>query len=270
MPPTTPLTTPLTADLETRQDQAKPDRSRRLAPRLWRELLLIAVFYVLYTVIRDLRGTRPVSIAQAYQHAAWIIRLERAVGLFHEARLQHLFLHDHFVVEVLDVWYGSTHFVVTAAVLALLFFRYSDRYRIARNALAGATILALAGFEFFPLMPPRLLPAGYGFVDTLRDVGGLWAFNSGPMPDLSNQFAAMPSLHFAWALWCAVALIPVMRRWWAKVLVACYPAITLLCVIVTGNHYVMDVAAGALTVAVGYGVSSLASRLMHGRTPEGP
>ena len=274
-------TTPLTAGSATRQDRARPDAvtgGTGRAPRLRRELLLIAVFYILYTAIRDLRGTRPVSVALAYHHAEWIIRLERAVGVFHEAWLQHLFLHHHFVVEVLDVWYGSTHFVVTAAVLAVLFFRYPARYRIGRNALAGATVLALLGFAFYPLMPPRLLPPGFGFVDTLEDVGGLWAFNSGPMPDLSNQFAAMPSLHFAWALWCAVILIPVLRPWWAKVLVAGYPAITLLCVIVTGNHYVMDVVGGALTVVVGYGAAALVeslrrdrtSRLLPGRTLGGP
>jgi hypothetical protein len=273
--------TPLTADPAAPQGQTRHDAAsaeKGPAPRLRRELLLIAVFYVLYTAIRDLRGTRPVSVALAYHHAEWIIRLERAVGVFHEAQLEHFFLHDHFVVEVLDVWYGSTHFVVTAVVLAILFFRHPARYRIGRNALAVATILALVGFAFFPLMPPRLLPPSFGFVDTLRDVGGLWAFNSGPMPDLSNQFAAMPSLHFAWALWCGVVLIPVLRRWWAKVLVACYPAITLLCVIATGNHYVMDVVAGVLTVAVGYGVSVVVdslrraqtSRLLARRTPGGP
>ncbi|MDQ6839565.1 MAG: phosphatase PAP2 family protein [Actinomycetota bacterium] len=277
--------TALTADPTPRRDQAKAVRRRRprerpagpptvrhtnpdglaTAPRWWRELTVIAAFYIVYTAIRDVRGTRPVSVAVAYHHAQWIIGLERALGVFHEAPIQHIALHEHFVVEVLDVWYGSTHFVVTAAVLVLLFFHYPARYRIWRNALAGATTLALAGFAFFPLMPPRLLPPGYGFVDTLQVIGGFWAFNSGPMPDLSNQFAAMPSLHVAWALWCGAALIPVMRRWWSKTAVACYAMITLVGVIVTGNHYIVDAVVGALIVAVGYKASSLAVTLTRRR-----
>lgn len=272
-----PATSRLTVDPSTRQTREKAvaekrhhDRPRwwprfrrgdveggRPALRFWRELLIVAAFYVVYTAIRDIRGTTPVSASVAFHHARWIIASERAVGVYREAAIQHAFLHAHFVVAVLDVWYGSTHFVVTGAVLVLLFFRFPGRYRIGRNALAGTTILALVGFAFFPLMPPRLLPPGYGFVDTLQTVGGLWAFNSGPMPDLSNQFAAMPSLHLAWALWCAVALMPVLRRWWSKVLLTCYPAITLICVVVTGNHYLLDVVVGAAIVAVAFAVATL-------------
>jgi membrane-associated phospholipid phosphatase len=232
--------------------------------RWWREIVVIAAFYAVYTAIRDIRGTAPVSAAVAFHHAQWIIAWERNIGLYREAAIQHLFLHARVVVSVLDVWYGSTHFVVTGAVLILLFFRYPGRYRAARNALAAVTILALAGFAFFPLMPPRMLPPGYGFVDTLQAVGGLWAFDSGPMPDLSNQFAAMPSLHFAWALWCAVALVPMLRRWWSKVLVACYPAITLVCVVATGNHYLLDAVVGAVIVAIGFAAASLVDATQRG------
>jgi membrane-associated phospholipid phosphatase len=129
---------------------------------------------------------------------------------------------------------------------------YPHRYRRWRNTLAAATAMALIGFAWFPLMPPRLLPARYGFTDTLRVVGGLWNFDSGPMNHLSDQYAAMPSLHFAWALWCGLALFVLLKRWWLKALALCYPAVTLLCVIVTANHYFTDTAAGALIVALGY------------------
>lgn len=231
------------------------------------EVIGIAVFYGLYTAIRDLRGTRPVSATQAFANARRVISLERAVGLFHEAQVQHFVLHSRVVVEWLDVWYGSTHFIVTAAVLVVLFFRYAARYRRWRNALAAATTLALAGFAFFPLMPPRLLPARYGFTDTLQTVGGLWDFNSGPMPHLTDQFAAMPSLHFAWALWCGLALFAVSRRWWTRLFAVCYPTVTLVCVIVTANHYFTDTAAGALIVAIGYGAARAVETLRHRRAP---
>jgi membrane-associated phospholipid phosphatase len=95
-------------------------------------------------------------------------------------------------------------------------------------------------------------------VDTLRVVGGLWNFNSGPMNDLSNQYAAMPSLHFAWALWCGLALAAMLRTRRARFLAYGYPAVTLVCVIVTANHLFSDVAAGAVITVIGYaGASTL-------------
>ena len=127
-----------------------------------------------------------------------------------------------------------------------------ERYRLWRNTLALATGLALIGFSFFPVLPPRLLPAGYHFVDTLRVVGGLWNFSSGPVNDVSNQYAAMPSLHTAWSAWCALAVMPLIRPLWGKVLVVLYPLATIFCIIVTANHYFADVVAGLLLLGVSY------------------
>ncbi len=223
----------------------------------WRkEVALIAAFYVVYTAIRDLRGTRPVSASLAFANARKVISLERTLGVFREAQIQHWVLHDRLVVEALDVWYATTHFVVTAAVLIGLFFRHPSAYRPWRNILAFSTAVALVGFAVFPLMPPRLLPSAYGFTDTLKTVGGLWDFDSGPMPHISDQFAAMPSLHFAWALWSGLALFAVARRRWAKIAALAYPAVTLVCVIVTANHYFTDTVAGAGIVAAGYAASA--------------
>jgi hypothetical protein len=242
----------------------------RRRPAWWREVALIAAFYAVYTTVRDLRGTRPVSAGQAFANAKRVIGLERSLGLFHEAQIQHAFLADKVLVRVLDDWYGSTHFVVTAAVLFVLFFAPPARYRRWRNTLAVATAAALIGFALFPLMPPRLLPAQFGFTDTLRVVGGLWNFDSGPMAHLSDQYAAMPSLHFGWALWCGLALFSLSRRRWAKALALAYPAVTLVCVIVTANHYVTDTAAGAAVVGVGYLVARAAETIRSGPTAAAP
>ena len=234
---------------------SRPSVERLVRPRRqrwWREILLIAGFYAVYSAIRDLHGSRPVSVDQAFHNARRVIGFERWLGVFHEAPIQHALLHDRGLIRLLDDWYGSTHFVVTAAVLAILFFAYKERYRLWRNTLAVATALALIGFAFFPLMPPRLLPSSYGFTDTLRVVGGLWNFNSGPMDHLSDQYAAMPSLHFAWALWCGLALFRVAKQGWLRAAGLCYPAVTLICVIATANHYFTDTAAGAAIVGVGY------------------
>ena len=140
--------------------------------------------------------------------------------------------------------------VVTIGVLVVLFFWFPTRYRGWRNTLALTTGLALVGFYFFPLMPPRLLPAGYHFVDTLRVVGGLWNFESGPVTDVSNQYAAMPSLHTAWSAWCACALASVIRPMWGRILVFLYPVFTVFAIVVTANHFFADAIAGLLLLAV--------------------
>jgi hypothetical protein len=129
-----------------------------------------------------------------------------------------------------------------------------------RNALAMTTAVALIGFAFYPLMPPRLLPASYGFVDTLKVFGSLWSFDSGTMHKISNQYAAMPSLHFAWATWSTVVLAPMVKRNWAKALVFAYPAATLFAIVVTANHYFLDAVAGAAIFGIGAYGSLLVSR----------
>ena len=246
---------------------ALPQRGPKL--RWWREVLYILAFYAAYTLVRDVGGTRPVSRAHAFANAKKVVDLERWLGLFQERRIQGWFLPSHLLVRSLDDFYGTAHFVITLGALVYLFRRQPWRYPLLRNTLAITTGLALIGFAFFPLMPPRLLPPSYHIVDTLHTIGGLWSFDSGPMNAVSNQYAAMPSLHFAWSLWCALALAPAAPRPWVRVVVWCYPAVTLLCILVTGNHYVLDAAGGALTLALGYGGARLLATSM-AREGSGP
>ena len=214
-------------------------------------MLYIAAFYGVYSVIRNTQGSATVSAARAFANARHLIRVERALGLFHEEGVQQAFLGWRHFVQFWDLYYGTFHFVVTVVALILLFRRFPARYPRWRNTLAATTALALIGFASYPLMPPRLLPASYGFVDTLRVYGGLWSFESGPVAHVSNQYAAMPSLHFAWSMWSALVLLPMLRRPWSKVAVALYPVATLFAIVVTANHYVLDAAGGALVLAVG-------------------
>jgi hypothetical protein len=214
-------------------------------------VLYIAAFYGIYSVIRNTQGSASVSAAHAFTNARRLISVERAVGLFHEEAVQKAFLGWRHFIQFWDLYYGTFHFVVTVVALILLFRRFPDRYPRWRNTLAATTALALVGFAAYPLMPPRLLPATYGFVDTLRVYGGLWSFQSGPVAHVSNQFAAMPSLHFAWSSWSALVLVPMVRRPWSKAVVALYPVATLFAIVVTANHYVLDAAGGALVLAAG-------------------
>ena len=218
-------------------------------------MLIIAAFYLAYTFVRDVRGTKPVSVFQAYTNARRLIRVERWFGMFHEENIQHFFLSHRLLIEACDDFYGTIHFLAAIGVLVLLFFWFPARYRLWRNTLAFATGLALIGFMFFPLMPPRLLPSHYHFVDTLRVIGGIWNFSSGPINDVSDQYAAMPSLHTTWAAWCACAVFSLIRPRWARPLVFVYPAMTIFAIIVTANHYFGDVIAGLLLLAVSYALA---------------
>ena len=132
----------------------------------------------------------------------------------------------------MNVFYGTAHFVITLSVFMLLFVKRKAVFPQWRNTLAVMTALAIFGFALFPLMPPRLLdtpcsefggecigsglrPEGgtFGFVDTLDVYGGPWSFDSEGMANISNQYAAMPSLHIGWATWSAIAMWPLLHRW---------------------------------------------------------
>ena len=154
-----------------------------------------------------------------------------------------------------------------------LYRRWTDDYPRWRNTLGIATGLALIGFAFFPLLPPRLLDSysqvhhlgiHYGFVDTLAKDPAFWSFNSGAVNKISNQFAAMPSVHCAWALWCACALVPRLKHVWAKVLAAIYPVMTVTVIVVTANHYFLDAVGGFFVFGVGYVLARIFTRAGRG------
>jgi hypothetical protein len=247
----------------TRGEAAGPLPGRRL--RWWMEAVYVLAFYGVYTTIRNTQGSASVSAEHAFDNAKEIIAVERAMGLFHEESLQDAFLDWRFFIQFWNVFYGTAHFVVTVFALVWLFRAAPRRYPQWRNVLALTTGLALIGFATYPLMPPRLLPESYGFVDTLKEIGGLWSFDSGTMQKISNQYAAMPSLHFGWSTWSALVLYPMVRRPWVKALVAAYPAMTLFGIMVTANHYWIDAVGGAAVLGAGY---VLGTALARRRWPE--
>jgi hypothetical protein len=249
--------------VEHEQVEREQEQMPRWHPRLrwWQEVLFVLAFYGVYSAIRDVHGSKPVSKLHAFTNAMRVVRAERFVHLFQEQHIQSWFLDWHWFIRFWGAFYGSAHFIVTVVVLVYLFRWQPWRYPLWRNTLAFTTALALIGFAFFPLMPPRLLPANYHFVDTLRTVGGLWSFDSGPMTAVSNQYAAMPSLHFAWSSWCALVLFPSMRTRWGKALVLAYPFMTVFAIVVTGNHYILDAVGGAAVLATGFGLGWALTRL---------
>jgi hypothetical protein len=222
-------------------------RLRRL--RWWQEVLFILGLSVIYNFVRN--GSEG-STALALEHAREIMRWQSMVGLNFEESLQDWALHFKPLVIALNYVYGSLHFIVTGGVIIFLFRRHPGLYRRWRNTLAAATFLGLVGFVTWPLMPPRLLPASYGFVDTLARYPTLWSFDSGAFQTISNQYAAMPSLHFAWAMFCTCALLPHLRHPAARLAAWAYLPLTLAAIVLTGNHFVLDAAGGAAALGIGY------------------
>jgi hypothetical protein len=247
-------------------DPEAPGAVRRtLGLRWWREVLYILAFYFVYSVVRNMQGSASVSELHAFNHARDIIDLERWLHIYNEEAVQQAFLGYRGFMEFWNLFYGTFHFFVTIGALLWLFRRFPDRYPRWRNALAGTTALALVGFALYPLLPPRLLPPSFGFVDTLRVYGSLWSFDSGAMHKISNQYAAMPSLHFGWSAWCALVLISTVKNPALKVLAAIYPLATTFSIVVTGNHYWLDAVGGAAALAAGYGVGLVVTNLVDRR-----
>ena len=174
-----------------------------------------------------------------------------------------------------------------------------ERYRVWRNTLATTTMVALVGFATFSLMPPRLMDdpglyggcqvyagedvadalhdaggaAGdppcdeFGYVDTVAVHGGWASFGSEEMAAVSNQYAAMPSMHIGWSTWCALVLASLAKRRWVRVLAIAYPFVTLFDIIVTGNHFVLDAIAGMAVMGVGFLLAGWGRRRLEARPP---
>ena len=146
------------------------------------------------------------------------------------------------------------HLGMTALVL-LLSWWHGSSYRRQRNALLLLSLVGLAIYWLYPVAPPRLLP---GFHDTVRQlIPAAYSVEAAK----ANLYAAMPSLHMAWALWCAVALWALSRRRWVRVVAVAHPVVTAATVLTTGNHYVIDLLAGGVIVVVSYAMLSAAARL---------
>ncbi|MCW7946000.1 membrane protein [Streptomyces hygroscopicus] len=221
--------------------------------RWWTELPLILVVYVSYSAGRLVaRG----DISDAVDHGLSILRLEKLLHINAEHPLNRLFTREPWLGVPADFWYASLHYVVTPAILVWLFKRHRPHYRTARVWLLLSTFFGLIGFTLLPTCPPRLLSAGHGFVDTMAQYSsyGWWGGEaSAPrgLGGLTNQYAAMPSLHVGWALWCGVMLWRHGRTRWAKAAAVAYPLLTTVVVMGTANHYFLDAVAGVAVMGVG-------------------
>jgi hypothetical protein len=252
----------LTVDEYEHMERSDPSRSRHLGRRLVAELLMMGAVFAIYRQIRFL--TRNDTDA-AMDNANRVVDFERQFHFFSERTVQDLVMHSHTLVAFLNRYYVTVHFPLTVAFLLWVFFRHHDAYHRIRNTFVSVTIAALAIHVAFPLAPPRMLPDA-GFVDTLQRFGPR-IYSEDTSESIANQFAAMPSLHFGWAFIVAGAYVSIRRTrrsLWAML----HPAITLLAIVATANHYWLDAAvAGVLVVAAAALLSTRRDRQLEAALP---
>ena len=227
-----------------------PPTRRRVWSRVWVELAWVAGMLALYNAGRYIAKHH---VGPAFDNAMQIWDFERWLRIPSEQALQSTVMNAWpWGVEVANSYYATMHFPVTLAFLVWMFIRRPDYYLWIRRSLVILTSAALLGHLAFPLAPPRMLPQ-LGFVDTgiLYDMSVYGAHGAN---SLANQYAAMPSLHVAWAALVAVGLIVSTNTWWRWFWLV-HPAITLAVVVVTANHYWLDGIIGIILRAIALAVT---------------
>ncbi|MFD9908436.1 phosphatase PAP2 family protein [Streptomyces sp. NPDC059063] len=228
-------------------------------PRLWFEILLIAVSYWTYSLIRN---AVPEQKAEALRNADWIWDVENSLGLAVERSVNHAVDSVTWLIVGMNYYYATLHFIVTLGVLVWLYRSHPGRYAATRLVLFATTAVALLGYYLYPLAPPRLMPGG-DFIDTVV-VHNTWgSMASGDLKNMSNQYAAMPSMHIGWSLWCGLTIFALASVPWAKVLGLLYPLATLVVIVATANHFWLDAVGGVICLTFGYAVA----RLWYGKLP---
>jgi PAP2 superfamily len=236
-------------------------RSLASSPR--RGLVEVATLAGLYGLYEVVRGQGHATLAAARAHTDGIVALERHLHLFGERPVQRA---AHFVPALpttLGIAYIALHFVGTAAFLVWLYRNHRERFPLVRNTLVVATGIALSIYILYPVAPPRL--AGLGFVDTVSHSAKV-NLSSDLLGSLYNPFAAVPSLHFGYALLVGGTVALLAKGRVARAIGWAYPAVMLLVIVGTGNHFFFDAAGGALAIGVGFvAASRVETPARHGR-----
>jgi PAP2 superfamily len=167
-------------------------------------------------------------------HAGWVATMTGWVA------------HHDLLSDLLAGYYVVMHLGVVALTLVILWIN-GDRYRWHRDALLLLSAVSFLVFWFYPVAPPRLINAG--FPDTVRHV---LPFAYRTEAAAANLYAAVPSLHVAWALWVTITLFTISRRWWVRTLAVGHTVLTTATVLGTGNHYLFDVITGAAATVASY------------------
>jgi hypothetical protein len=232
----------------------------RVLPHGWLDVLRqVSLFGAAYLAYRLVRGLVAGDANAAFAHARDLISLERTLHVFVEPSIQAWASGSHFVMVLTSWTYVNAQTTVTVAALVYLYLRHNRNFYFVRNMFMIAMAIALVGYTVFPTAPPRFMPE-WGFIDTVSNLTGVHVSHaSATMSALVNPYAAVPSMHVAFALmigWTLARLVrwPVLRVLWFL-----YPFLMAFVIVVTANHFIFDAFLGAMTAGVSaYGASWLA------------
>jgi hypothetical protein len=232
----------------------------RVLPHGWLDVLRqVSLFGLAYLAYRVVRGLVEGQATAAFQHARDLIQIERTMHFFVEPSVQAWASSSHLVMEVSSWLYVNAQTTVTVGALVYLYLRHNRSFYFVRNMFMIAMVIALVGYAVFPTAPPRFMPE-WGFIDSVSDFTGLHINHaSATMSALTNPYAAVPSMHVAFALMIGWPLARLTR--WRIVRVAwfLYPFLMAFVIVATANHFIFDALLGALTAGVSaYGAAWLA------------
>jgi hypothetical protein len=223
----------------------------RVLPNGWldvlRQLLLCVGAYLAYSLVRGLVQGRATA---AFQHARELIQLERTLHFFVEPSVQAWAMGSHLLISVSSWLYLNAQTSITIAALVYLYVRHNGAFYFVRNMFAIAMAIALVAYAVFPTAPPRFLPE-WGFIDTVSDFTGVHvSHNSASLNALFNPYAAVPSMHVAFALMIGWPLASLSRTLPARLLWRLYPLLIAFVIVATANHFIVDALLGAVTAAL--------------------
>jgi len=235
-------------------------RPARVLPNGWSDVLRqVALFGVVYLAYRVVRGMVEGRAAAAFQHARELIQVERTLHFFVEPSVQAWASGSHLLMGVSSWLYVNAQTSVTVGALVYLYLCHNRSFYFVRNMFMIAMAIALVAYIAFPTAPPRFMPE-WGFIDSVSDFTGVRVSHaSASMSSLFNPYAAVPSMHVAFALMIGWPLARLVRWRALSALWLSYPFLMAFVIVATANHFIFDALLGALTAGLSvYGARWLA------------
>lgn len=214
---------------------------------VFRQLGLFVLADICYETVR---GVADGKHAAAFAHGQQVIDFERSTHTFFEPGWQSFFTQAQWLIDFANQVYMNSQFAVVVAFFFWVYFFHNSAYYFVRNMFMVSMGLALLGYAFYPTAPPRFF-GEYGFIDTINDFSSV-NHDSGLAKAFINPYAAVPSMHCAFASMVGLSAFRLVKHRPFKVFWLCWPLLVAWVVIVTGNHYWID-------VALGWGVAALSA-----------
>jgi hypothetical protein len=222
-----------------------------------RQVLLMAIAYLGYRLTRGAIDD-PRGAVEAFGNARELIHIEQSLGIFVEASVQDWAESRPAIIDFASWMYINTQSLITVGALVYLYLRHNKSFYFVRNMFAVAFGLALIGYTVLPTAPPRFFPE-WGFADSVAEMTGV-QHDSGVVGTLFNPYAAIPSMHVAFALMIGVPIARLARHRVTRWAWGLYPLLVTFVIVATANHFVIDAFLGALTAALGAWVAAWMAR----------